>query len=80
MLDTLAPWVGLLGLIGFAGLAAFKHPVDKDRSGGGVRLLGLLGLTGLIGFWIPACAFGPWFFVMAWYVSKAAKEQAAGSR
>jgi hypothetical protein len=53
MLDTLAPWAGLLGLIGFAGLAGFKIPVDKERSGGGIRLLGLLGITGLIGLWIP---------------------------
>jgi hypothetical protein len=53
MLDQVAPWAGLVGLIGFAGLAGFKHPVDKERSGGGIRLLGLLGLTGLCGFWIP---------------------------
>lgn len=53
MLDTLAPWVGLIGLIGFAGLAGIKHPADKERSGGGIRLMGLLGLSGLIGFWIP---------------------------
>jgi hypothetical protein len=53
MLDTLAPWIGLFGLIGFAGLAGIKYPADKERSGGGIRLLGLLGLSGLIGFWIP---------------------------
>ena len=53
MLDTLAPFVGLIGLIGFAGLAGIKQPADKSRPGGGIRLLGLLGLTGLIGFWGP---------------------------
>jgi hypothetical protein len=53
MLDTLAPVAGLLGLIGFAGLAGLKHPVDKDRSGAGIRLLGLFGLAGLAGIWIP---------------------------
>lgn len=53
MLDTIAPFVGLIGLIGFAGLWGIKHPADKTRSGGGVRLLGLLGLSGLIGFWVP---------------------------
>jgi hypothetical protein len=53
MLDALVPWVGLLGLIGFAGLAGLKHPVDKGRSGIGIRLLGLLGFAGLCGFWIP---------------------------
>ncbi len=53
MLDTIAPFVGLIGLIGLAGLWGIKHPADKTRSGGGVRLLGLLGLSGLIGFWVP---------------------------
>lgn len=59
MLDTLALWVGLIGLIGFAGLAAIKYPVDKARAGGGFRRLGLLGLVGLTGLWISgAGAFG----------------------
>jgi len=53
MLDTLAPFAGLLGLIGFAGLAGLKTPVSKTRSGAGIRLLGLLGLAGLAGIWIP---------------------------
>jgi hypothetical protein len=53
MLDTLAPFAGLLGLIGFAGLAGLKTPVSKARSGAGIRLLGLLGLAGLAGIWIP---------------------------
>ncbi|MBS0253647.1 MAG: hypothetical protein JSS36_00170 [Proteobacteria bacterium] len=53
MLDTIAPWAGLLGLIGLAGLAGLRQPVDKGRPGGAVRLLGLLGLAGLTGFWIP---------------------------
>ena len=53
MLDQLAPFAGLLGLVGFAGLAGLKNPVDKSRSGGGIRLMGLLGFAGLAGFWIP---------------------------
>lgn len=53
MLDTLAPFIGLIGLIGFAGLWGIKNPPDKARSGGGIRLLGLLGLSGLIGIWVP---------------------------
>lgn len=53
MMDTLAPFVGLIGLIGFAGLAGIRQPVDKSRPGSGIRLLGLLGLVGLVGFWIP---------------------------
>ena len=53
MLDTLAPFVGLIGLIGFAGLWGIRNPADKARSGGGVRLMGWLGLSGLIGFWVP---------------------------
>jgi hypothetical protein len=53
MLDMLAPWVGLLGLVGFAGLWGLKRPVEKSRPGGAIRLLGLLGLSGLVGFWIP---------------------------
>ena len=52
-MEIVAAIVGLFGLIGFAGLAAFKYPVDKDRPGAKMRLLGLLGLSGLIGFWIP---------------------------
>lgn len=58
----IVPWIGILGLIGFAGLATFRRPVDPHRSGGGVRKLGLLGLLGLAGIWIEgagACgAFG----------------------
>ena len=53
MLDTLAPFAGIFGLIGFAGLAGLRTPVDKARSGAGIRLLGLLGLAGLAGIWIP---------------------------
>lgn len=52
MLETLAPFAGLLGLIGLAGLAGIKNPVAKDRSGMAIRLLGLLGLGGLAGIWI----------------------------
>lgn len=33
--------------------------------------------NGLLAFWVPACVFGPWFFVMGGYVIKAAKQQAA---
>lgn len=53
MLDTLAPFVGLLGLIGFAGLWGLKQHPDPSRSGGGVRKLGILGLLGLAGIWVP---------------------------
>lgn len=53
MLDMLAPFVGLFGLIGLAGLAGVKHPVDKSRSGHGIRIMGLFGLAGLAGIWIP---------------------------
>lgn len=53
MFEALAPWVGLLGLIGFAGLWGLRSPVDKARGGGAIRLLSLLGLAGLVGFWIP---------------------------
>ena len=53
---------GLLGLIGLSGLIGLRHPIDKQRSGTTIRLLGLLGLLGLSGFWIAgagACgAFG----------------------
>lgn len=52
MLETLGAVAGLLGLIGLAGLAGIKQPVDKDRPGGRIRLLGILGLLGLAGFWI----------------------------
>lgn len=67
MLDTVAPFAGLLGLIGLAGLAGLRNPVEKARSGAGIRLLGLLGLCGFAGLWIPgagavgaAGAFGLW--------------------
>jgi hypothetical protein len=53
ILDQLAPIAGLFGLLGFAGLAGLKRPIDKSRSGTGVRLMGLLGLAGLAGIWIP---------------------------
>jgi len=53
MLDSLAPFAGILGLIGFAGLAGLRTPVDTARSGAAIRLLGLLGLVGLAGIWIP---------------------------
>ena len=53
MLESLAPFAGILGLIGFAGLAGLRTPVDKARSGSGIRLLGLLGHVGLSGIWIP---------------------------
>jgi len=53
MLETLAPWAGLLGLIGFAGLAGLRNPPEKTRAGAGIRLLGILGLAGLSGIWIP---------------------------
>lgn len=33
--------------------------------------------NGLLAFWIPAGVFGPWFFLMAIYVIKAATHQAA---
>lgn len=33
--------------------------------------------NGLIAFWLPACVFGPWFFVVSIYVMKAARAQAA---
>jgi hypothetical protein len=56
MLDTLAPIAGIFGLIGFAGLAGLRTPVDKARSGAGIRLLGLLGLVGLAGIWIPGAS------------------------
>lgn len=52
MIETLGPFAGLIGLIGFAGLAALRNPVQKGRSGGFIRLLGLLGFGGLAGFWI----------------------------
>jgi hypothetical protein len=32
--------------------------------------------NGLIAFWIPAAIFGPWFWVVAAYVIKAARQQA----
>lgn len=53
MLDILAPYFGLLGLIGLSGLVALKQPVAKDRNGAGVRLLGLIGVVGVSGIWIP---------------------------
>lgn len=53
MLDTLAPFIGLVGLIGLAGLAGIRNPVEKTRPGAGTRLLGLLGLAGLLGIWVP---------------------------
>lgn len=53
MLDHIAPWAGLLGLIGFAGLWGVRNPADKARSGAAIRLLGPFGLAGLSGFWIP---------------------------
>jgi hypothetical protein len=36
--------------------------------------------NGLIAFWVPACIFGPWFFIVSIYVMKAAKQQALESR
>jgi phage shock protein PspC (stress-responsive transcriptional regulator) len=33
--------------------------------------------NGLIAFWVPACVFGPWFFVVSIYVMKAARQQQA---
>jgi hypothetical protein len=36
--------------------------------------------NGLIAFWVPACIFGPWFFVVSIYVMKAARQQAAEAR
>jgi len=36
--------------------------------------------NGLIAFWLPACIFGPWFFVVSIYVMKAAKQQALDTR
>lgn len=53
MLETIAPFAGLIGLIGLAGLAGIKHPIDRTRAGGAVRWLALLGFAGLAGFWIP---------------------------
>jgi hypothetical protein len=52
-MEHLATIAGLFGLIGFAGLWGIRNPVEKERSGGTVRVLGLLGLAGLAGFWIP---------------------------
>jgi hypothetical protein len=60
--EQIAPILGLLGLIGLAGLANFKYPVDRSRSGSGIRLLALLGLLGIAGFWVDGAgatgAFG----------------------
>ena len=36
--------------------------------------------NGLLAFWVPACVFGPWFFIVAIYVMKAAKQQALDAR
>jgi hypothetical protein len=36
--------------------------------------------NGLIAFWVPACIFGPWFFVVSAYVIKAANRQALEAR
>ena len=36
--------------------------------------------NGLLAFWIPAGLFGIWFYVIAFYVIKAAKQQEAESR
>jgi hypothetical protein len=36
--------------------------------------------NGLVSFWLPLCLLGPWFFVMAICVMKAAKRQAADAR
>ena len=41
---------------------------------------GPLAWNGLLAFWVPACIFGPWFWVMAAYVIKAAKQQALETR
>lgn len=32
--------------------------------------------NGVIAFWVPAAIFGPWFFIVATYVIKAARQQA----
>lgn len=53
LIDTLAGPAGLLGLIGLSGFAGLKHPCDKGRSGGWLRVMALLGFGGLAGFWIP---------------------------
>jgi hypothetical protein len=52
MIETLAPFAGMLGLIGLAGLAGIKHPVAKGRAEAAIRLLGILGLGGFAGIWI----------------------------
>ncbi|MFN5822504.1 MAG: hypothetical protein ACK44T_00585, partial [Sphingomonadales bacterium] len=53
MLETVAPWAGLLGLVGMAGLLGIRNPVAKGRDGAAIRLLGLFGIAGLVGIWIP---------------------------
>ena len=51
--SALAGWMGLIGLIGLIGLYGIRNPVDRERVGADVRLLGVLGLLGVAGFWIP---------------------------
>ena len=53
MIEAFAPWAGIFGLVGFAGLVGLRQPVAKGRAGAWVRLIGLLGLVGLAGFWVP---------------------------
>jgi hypothetical protein len=53
MLETVAPWAGLLGLMGLAGLLGIRQPAAKGRAGAAIRLLGLFGIAGLVGIWIP---------------------------
>jgi len=42
--SALAGWMGLIGLIGLIGLYGIRNPVDRQRVGADVRLLGVLGL------------------------------------
>ncbi|MEY4160894.1 MAG: hypothetical protein RLZZ136_1515 [Pseudomonadota bacterium] len=53
MLESLAPWAGLIGLIGLSGFSGLKQPIAKDRQGGAIRLMALIGFVGLSGFWVP---------------------------
>ena len=39
--------------------------------------LGPFAWNGLLGFWVPVCGFGPWFFVLGYYLIKAARRQEA---
>jgi hypothetical protein len=55
-------WVALLFLPG--GLLTFFK-------------VGPFAWNGILAFWVPACVFGPWFFVISISVMRAARRQAA---